>query len=151
MNIFQGGALRETINVQSALQEQALVQYESAVLGALEEVENALMALAKENERKESLALAVRAASQAAELSLQEYTAGLTDFQSVLETQQSLTSLQDNLASSQGNMTLNLISLYKSLGGGWSADDNQPTPEEGTDARGVTAQRGPTDRDTLVN
>ena len=101
------------------LQEQALVQYESAVLNAFEEVENALTAYAKEQNRKESLELAAQAAKQAANLAQQEYQAGWKDFTSVLIAQRSLINLQDELAQSQGTVTANLVRLYKVLGRGW--------------------------------
>jgi outer membrane protein TolC len=42
--LFHAGAIRQNIEVQDARQEQALIAYESAVIGALEEVENALTA-----------------------------------------------------------------------------------------------------------
>lgn len=123
---FKGGALRQTVKVQSALQEQALIAYESAVLSALEDVENALVNLAKENERRESLAKAVESAKTSVELSLHEYESGLVDFQTVLNAQKSLTSFQDNLAASDGAMTVDLISLYKALGGGWADAAHAP-------------------------
>ncbi len=51
--IFKAGAIRQNIEVQSALQEQALIKYEAAVLSALEEVENALVAYAEEQHRRD--------------------------------------------------------------------------------------------------
>lgn len=117
--IFDAGAIRQNIKVQSALQEQALIQYESAILGAIEEVENALVAYADEQDRNYNLRQAVEAAQSAAELSQHEYEAGLADFSNVLEAQRSLLSFQNELAQSDGTATSNLIRLYKALGGGW--------------------------------
>ena len=65
-NIFHGGAIRQNIEVQTARQEQALIQYEAAVLSAQEEVENILVAYAKEQLRRESLAKAATAAQRTA-------------------------------------------------------------------------------------
>ena len=130
VKLFQGGALRENIKVQDALQEQALAAYETTVLTALEEVENSLMSLAKENERRESLDRAFRSAEQAVQMALQQYQSGSVDFTTVLETQQSLASFQDKLADSEGAMTLDLISLYKALGGGWSPDQPIQKPTQ---------------------
>ena len=129
VKLFQGGALRENIKVQDALQEQALTDYENTVLKALEEVENALMSLAKENERREALTRATRASEQAVEMALQQYQSGTVDFTTVLETQQSLASFQDKLADSEGTMSLDLISLYKALGGGWTPDQPIQDPK----------------------
>ena len=119
--IFAGGAIRQNIEVQSALQEQALIQYEAVILGALEEVENALVAYTEVQQRRQSLSDATRAAQKAAELAEQKYQAGLTDFTNVLDAQRSLLSFQEQLAQSNGNITANLVSLYKALGGGWTS------------------------------
>ena len=120
-NVFDAGAIRRNIDVQTALQEQALIQYESTVLNALEEVENALVAYAQEQYRHESLLTATEAAQQAAILSENRFLAGLTDFSSVLDSQRSLLSFQDQLTRSKGDVTTNLIRIYKALGGGWES------------------------------
>lgn len=118
--VFDGGAIRRNIEIQSALQEQVLVQYESAVLAALEEAENALASYANERQRRRVLEDAARAAQEAAVLAEYEYQGGLTDFGNVLDAQRSLLSFQDQLAQSSGAVTSNLIRLYKALGGGWT-------------------------------
>ncbi|MDD4857471.1 MAG: efflux transporter outer membrane subunit [Candidatus Krumholzibacteria bacterium] len=119
--IFKGGSIRKNIETQSALQEQYLIAYEAAVLGALEEVENALVAYAKEQERRQALSDATEAARRAVDLAQQEYGAGVADFSDVLDTQRSLLSFQSQLAESEGTVTSNLIRLYKALGGGWTS------------------------------
>ena len=118
--IFDGGRIRQNIEVQTALQEQALIKYESVILTALEEVENALVAYAQEQIRRHSLLEAVEAAERAVSLARYQYETGLTDFQTVLDTQRSLLSLQEQLAKSEGAITSNLIRIYKALGGGWT-------------------------------
>jgi len=118
-NIFDGGAIRQNIKVQTARQEQALIQYESTVLNAQEEVENVLVAFAKEQRRRESLSRATDAARKADLLARDRYQAGLVDFSNVLITQLSLLSFQDELVQSDGAVTTNLVRLYKALGGGW--------------------------------
>lgn len=123
--IFKGGAIRQNIEVQSALQEQALIQYEAAVLGAIEEVENALVAYAEVQQRRQALSEATRAAQKAALLAEHKYEAGLTDFTNVLDAQRSLLSFQEQLAQSNGAVTGNLVRLYKALGGGWTLPANE--------------------------
>ena len=120
--IFKGGAIRQNIEAQSALQEQALIQVEAVILGALEEVENALVAYAEVQQRRQALSEATWAAQQAADLARQKYEAGLTDFTNVLDAQRSLLSFQEQLAISNGNVTANLVRLYKALGGGWTRE-----------------------------
>jgi NodT family efflux transporter outer membrane factor (OMF) lipoprotein len=132
--IFDAGAIRQNIKVQSELQEQALLEYESTVLGALEEVENALVAYVNEQSKMESLDKAMQAAQSAVELAWQEYQAGIIDFTDVLTVQQSLLSLQNQLAQSRGTVTSNLIRLYKALGGGWTSlasDENLANSQKG--------------------
>jgi len=129
-NIFDAGAIRNNIKVQTAIQEQFMLAYESSVLAALEEVENALVQFAEEQLRYKRLAAAVKAARIAEELAGQEYTAGLTDFTTVLDAQRSLLSFDDQLARSEGTVTSNLIQLYKALGGGWNSLAEQQFPEE---------------------
>lgn len=119
--LFDAGAVRKNIAVQSTLQEQALIQYEATLLTALEEVENALVAYAEEQRRREALRKAVQAAQRAVELAEVQYGAGLTDFLRVLDAQRSLLSFQDQLAQSEATLTSNLVRLYKALGGGWTS------------------------------
>jgi NodT family efflux transporter outer membrane factor (OMF) lipoprotein len=119
--LFNRRQLRENLTVQSERQAQAALAYESQVLMALQEVEDALIALAREQARRDRLAAAASAAQQAADLSLQLYTAGLRDFREVLDAQRSLLTLQDSLASSTATVSTDLVRLYKALGGGWSA------------------------------
>lgn len=118
--IFEGGALRQNINAQNALVDQALSGYEATVLAAYEEVENALNSWSNEQRRHEALVKAVDSARRAADLALVQYNSGLVDFQTVLTADRQLISLEDSLAVSDGETTSNLIRLYKALGGGWS-------------------------------
>jgi outer membrane protein, multidrug efflux system len=118
--VFDAGAIRRNIAVQSALQEQYLLAYESAVLAALEEAENAISAYAREQQRRQALGEAVRSAGAAAELARIKYQTGLTDFLTLLEAERSLLNFRDQLAQSDGTVITNLIRLYKAMGGGWS-------------------------------
>ncbi|MBM0104214.1 efflux transporter outer membrane subunit [Steroidobacter sp. S1-65] len=118
--LFNGGALRQNIRVQNALVDQALASYESVVLAAYEEVENALYAWSSEQRRHQALVEAVGSGRRAAELARVQYNSGLVDFETVLTADRQLLSLEDSLAISDGEMTSNLIRLYKALGGGWS-------------------------------
>jgi NodT family efflux transporter outer membrane factor (OMF) lipoprotein len=120
--VFNRQQLRENLAIQNERQAQAAVTYEARVLEALREVEDALTALAHEQARRDHLAAAADAAQQAADLSLQLYTAGLRDFREVLDAQRSLLTLQDSLASSGAAVSADLTRLYKALGGGWSAE-----------------------------
>ncbi len=117
--VFAGGRIRANIEVQNALEEQALVTYQKTVLTALQDVETALVAYAKEQEHRKSLAAAVASNRQAVDLAMKLYVAGKTDFLNVLNAQRSLFATEDALTQSTRTLGTNLIALYKALGGGW--------------------------------
>jgi multidrug efflux system outer membrane protein len=125
--IFQAGSIRANVRVQNARQEQALDSYQQTVLVALEDAENALTAYAREQARRESLSQSVQADEQALELSTQLYNNGLADFLHVLDSERSLYAAQDALVQSDQTVSLNLVQLYKALGGGWQ-DETNSTP-----------------------
>ena len=85
--IFDTGRIRSNIEVQKALEEQSVITYQQTVLAALQEVENALIASAKEQEHRKALAEAVAANRKAVELATELYTQGQTDFLNVLQAQ----------------------------------------------------------------
>ena len=117
--IFHGNAIRQNIEIHSALQEQALIEYEITVLNAQDEIENVLVAYANQQRRYQSLLAATAAAFKADQLAQDQYQVGLVDFNNVLDAQRSLLLLQDQLTLSEGSVTTNLVRLYKALGGGW--------------------------------
>jgi len=128
--IFDGGRLRAQVEIQDALREQALANYEQTVLSALEEVENALVALSRNREREQALVNATEASRNAALLARDRYSAGLIDFQSVLDTQRSVLSVEDSLASTRADGVSTLVRLYKALGGGWTPEDHPVNSKE---------------------
>jgi NodT family efflux transporter outer membrane factor (OMF) lipoprotein len=121
--IFAGGRIRAQIEVQNAQQEQALAFFERSVLIALEDVENALVAYLREGDRRRLLDEAVVANRQAVELADDLYKKGLTSFIDVLDAQRALYLSQADLARSQADVTLDLVLLYKALGGGWESKE----------------------------
>jgi NodT family efflux transporter outer membrane factor (OMF) lipoprotein len=124
--LFAGGAIRSQIGAEQARTAQLLAGYEQSVLLALEEVEGAMVSYEKEVIRRTRLTESVDATQRSLELVLTQYTAGLTDFQNVLDTQRSLLLREDDLASSEGNVIRNLVDLYRALGGGWDPDTAEP-------------------------
>jgi len=120
--IFDAGRIRANVRVQNARQEQALAAYEETTLTAFEDVENSLVAYAKEQTRRESLADSVVTSQKALDLARRLYTSGLTDFVNVLEAERALYQSQDALTQSDRNISTDVVALYKSLGGGWQAE-----------------------------
>ncbi|MGE0450284.1 MAG: efflux transporter outer membrane subunit [Vicinamibacterales bacterium] len=128
--VFDGGRIRQQIAIQSAVQEQAVASYESAVLTALEDVERALVALEASRQRLQSLEIATTAAENAALLAHSQYSAGLADFQTVLNTERSALTLQDSVVQTEGDRLNAVIQLYKALGGGWTSAQATSPPTE---------------------
>jgi len=96
--LLDGGAARAQVHVQDAALLQADEAYRAAVLGALKDVEDALVALRGDRLRLDSLRVAAASAASAATLARQRYRSGLVDFQVVLETQRSQLGTQDSVA-----------------------------------------------------
>ena len=129
--LFNGGRIRSNIAVQTSRQRGALISYQSVILNALEEVQNALVEYSQEQERRDRLNQAVEQNQLAVDLATEQYRAGLADFLSVLDAQRELYANEDQLAQSQTTVTVNLVTLYRALGGGWNAvgvtSMNKPT------------------------
>ena len=120
--VFDGGAIRAQVGVQQAALDQARASYQGTMLTALQEVEDALVALRQDRARLANLQAAADAAGNAALLASQRYSSGLVDFQTVLDTQRSQLNAQDSVASAVATVSADHVRLYKALGGGWQAD-----------------------------
>ncbi|PIF90099.1 NodT family efflux transporter outer membrane factor (OMF) lipoprotein [Acidovorax sp. 62] len=118
-SLFDGGAAKAQVRSQQAALEQVRVGYEAAVLTALKDVEDALVALQGDNERLARLQAAADAAANAALMAQQRYSSGLIDFATVLETQRTQLSAQDSVATTVASVAADHVRLYKALGGGW--------------------------------
>ena len=123
--LFDMGRGRANLELKKALQEEELLAYEQTVLGALREVENALIASTKEEEHRQALVQSVSANRTAVNLATALYTAGQTDFLAVLDAQRSLYAAEDALAQSRCAVSIDLVALFKALGGGWPAAEEK--------------------------
>jgi NodT family efflux transporter outer membrane factor (OMF) lipoprotein len=126
-NVFDAGKIRNNIKAQEARTQQALSLYQKQVLTAFQDVENAMVNYAREQDRLAALKRGTQANQRAVELSTQLYTRGLSDFFSVLDSQRLLFENQDQQMQSERNVTANLIALYKALGGGWDPNEKGGT------------------------
>lgn len=120
-NLFDGGRIRNAIELEDALAESARQEFERSVLLALSEIESAVSAFQNERERARHLADAARSAAAAVGYVRDLYREGLTDFQNVLDAERTLYRAEDLAALSRGNVVLAWIAIYRALGGGWSA------------------------------
>src|SRR4029077_15052521 len=119
--VFEGGRIRANIALQTATQQEVLAAYKAVVLQAFQDVEDALVGCSHEQATRAQLEDAVRANQRAAELARNLYAQGLTDFLTVLVAEQSVFTSQDTLAQTERDVALELIALYKAVGGGWEA------------------------------
>lgn len=117
--VFNYGRLVNQVRVQDAGFQQAVLNYQNTVLTAQQEVQNGLSAFLTERQALTNLVAAADAARRSYDLSMIQYKAGETDYTTVLNAEQAQLSLEDSVATAQGTVVLNLIAVYRALGGGW--------------------------------
>ena len=118
-NIFNYGRIKNQVRVQDARFQQLIVNYQDTVLRAAREVEDSVIGFLRAKETEVFLNDSVIAAARSVELALLQYRDGVTDYQRVIDTQSSLVDQQDRWTQTRGDISTNLISMYKALGGGW--------------------------------
>jgi outer membrane protein TolC len=124
--IFHWDRLKANIEIEDARLEQARLAYRSTVLTALEDVENALVAVHNSGVRLDRLTVAADNARQTMQLAEQRYSSGLVDFLTVLDARRTLQNLEDQLAGGAGDLATAQVQLYKALGGGWRSGVTAP-------------------------
>lgn len=126
--IFQGGALEAAVELAQAERDQYFLAYRSAVLTALEDVENASVNLNQERIRRERLATQVTHSREAARLSRLLYDNGSSAFLDVLDADRTLYSAEQSLLESEVSVITDYVALAKALGGGWDrpVDSSKP-------------------------
>jgi NodT family efflux transporter outer membrane factor (OMF) lipoprotein len=137
--LFNYGRLKNNIRVQDARFQQTVVNYQSTVLSAAGEVENAITGYVRGRRQEKILAETVTSAQRSSDLSLLRYTEGFADYQRVLDAQQSLFNQQQRYITSKSNTVRSLVALYKSLGGGWQIRGDRDFVD--TDTRDEMAER----------
>ena len=128
--IFNGGRLRSQVRGAEAAAEGALAAYRASVLLALEDVENALVALQSARTREREFAIALDAASTSALLSRSQYRAGLTDFTTLSQQEAALLSARNGASQARADAATALVQLYVALGGGWDATTTPEAPKD---------------------
>jgi len=138
--ILDFGRRSGTVELRRGEADEAYAQYQRTVLMALRDVEDALIRVRTEQERRVSLAAGLADATRGVQAVEARWRTGLTDFGDVLAARQAVLSAQDQLAQSDGNLRRNLLSLYKALGGGWESLPLQE-PKAGAAAGAFTRAR----------
>lgn len=119
--IFTAGRLRAQVEIRDAELAAALAAHDTALLGALREVEAAASSAAQEGQRLAALDAAVASARQARALAVSRQQSGVDDYFAVIDAQRALYASEDLQAASATARVQHLVALYKALGGGWDA------------------------------
>lgn len=117
--LFSGGQLVNATRLAKAQLDEAINQFNQTVLTAVQETDNAMNAYRNSIKQIVALREVRNQGIETLNLSLELYKQGLSPFQNVLDAQRSLLSYENQLVQAEGSSLLQLISLYKALGGGW--------------------------------
>jgi outer membrane protein TolC len=118
-NILNYGRIKNNVHLQEARVDELVVKYQSKVLSAGREVQVALRGFLRSQEQAEALERSVFSAAEATQVGSVQYSAGIADFNRVFNLETTQVQQQDRLAVAQGDIALNLIGVYRALGGGW--------------------------------
>jgi multidrug efflux system outer membrane protein len=117
--LFEFGRNVRRVEVEKARTEQAILGYESAVLNAYRDVDDALTALQTGAAEYDARRRQVESARAAARLSRARYDGGVTSYLEVLDIERSLFNAELQVSSTLQQRYAALVQLYKALGGGW--------------------------------
>ena len=117
--ILDWAKLHAAIGAANEEEAQALLGYQTSILQALKDVEDALVQYGQERERHTALTRAVEETRRARQVTAQIYTQGLADQTATLEAERAVFQAEDELAQSEASLRVGLVGLYKALGGGW--------------------------------
>ena len=120
-NILNYGRLKNNVRVQDARYQQAIVNYQNTVLTAYQEVEDAMVAFIQSQQESTFRGKAAEASKKSTRIANIQYREGAVDFQRVIDSERTLVIQQDRWTDTRGNIALNLIAMYKALGGGWQS------------------------------
>jgi len=130
-DILNYGRIKNRVRVQDARLQELVVSYQNTVLRAAQEVEDALIGFLRSQEEEALLSQSVHAAKRSVEIAMIQYREGIESYQRVLDTQRAQAEQEDIFADTSGSVALNLIAIYKALGGGWEIrEGNDFVPEK---------------------
>ncbi|TAM27086.1 MAG: efflux transporter outer membrane subunit [Nevskiaceae bacterium] len=119
---FDLGSVAARVDAADARSHGAVARYQQTVLTALEETENAFVAVSQSRQRLLHTLDQAAAARRAAELARIQYKAGVIDFLVLLDAERSLLAAEDAVAASETAVNTAAVALYKALGGGWGTE-----------------------------
>ena len=120
--LIDGGRSQKRVEIELARAEALARQYEKTILDALREVEDSLTAIETYRAEHAARVRQVEAARNATSLTQVRYEGGWTGYLEVLENERSLFSAELRASEALQLHLTSIVSLYKALGGGWSAE-----------------------------
>jgi NodT family efflux transporter outer membrane factor (OMF) lipoprotein len=127
--IFQGGRLVSSVKLARAQQASAALDYRQTVLTALQDVENALVSYRADQQQVIALDETTGALQRAFDLASDSYRQGISTFLDVLDAQRQLAQAKAQSTQARMQSALDLVALYKALGGGWEPYQNVNLPD----------------------
>lgn len=128
-NLFNGGETSAAVSAAEAAYDESVANYRETVLTAFQGVEDQLATLRILQQEAVVQDSAVEAASQAMNISLNQYRAGTVTYTTVVTAQATLLADQQQSLTIQQNRLVATVTLIEDLGGGWTAEQ-LPTPED---------------------
>jgi multidrug efflux system outer membrane protein len=126
--IFDGGSLRANLSSSESSAREAYLAWKQSVLGAVEEVENALAALSRDGRTVAAYRQTVKSYQEALELSTASYRDGASSLLDVLDAQRQVSTAQESLAAAVQQMAEDYVALNVAMGGGYAVgDQTKPT------------------------
>lgn len=122
--IFDGGRRRAAVRSSRAAAEEAAAIYAGAVLGALREVEDALIRESALRRQLKFLKQRVEEARAADGIARSRYERGVQELLSVLETERRLRSAEEALIGARSDLWNARIDLHLALGGDWTLEES---------------------------
>jgi NodT family efflux transporter outer membrane factor (OMF) lipoprotein len=123
--IFNYGRIVNSVRVQDAVFQQAVLNYQNTVLEAQQQVEDARSGFAAAQATLATLTEAAASARRTTQLAIVRYKEGASDYTTVLSAEQLQLQIEDALASARGSVPLAVVSVYRALGGGWQLREGQ--------------------------
>ena len=123
--LLDAGRVLANVDSRRAVRAELLADYQQTILVAVRDVEDAVVAFQRDQDRRDLYRQTVDANAESVRIANDQYAKGISGFLTVLDAERSLFASQDALAVSDGTISLDLVALYKGLGGGWVSLEKQ--------------------------
>lgn len=123
--IFAGGAIRGQNKVAQAVQKETLLAYQKTIQNAFREVDDFLTNQRRSREQLEAQKMQVNALRDYARIARARFDNGYTSYIEVLDAERNLFDAELSYSQTQGTLFIDLVSIYKAMGGGWVTEANK--------------------------